>query len=149
MCCKCNRMILSQWTYPVDVLHVQPSPFYISLRSPPNACVIMSLIKPAGINTWDLICLCMHLPCLTLWGLVTHTCARGLCHHWFIQVMVTCSTPSHCLIQCWLSLIGTSAIKLGMIWIEIENFSLQQNAFECVICKMYSILFWLKWVKCM
>ena len=64
-----------------------------------------------------------------------------LCQHWFRELLVACSAPSHYLNQYWLILNWALRKKLHWNSNRNSNISIQENVFENDVCKMAAILF--------
>ena len=60
-------------------------------------------------------------------------------HNWFRQRLVAWSVPSHYLDQCWDIIDLTLGTNFGEILTEIKYISIQENAFENVVCEMAGI----------
>ena len=73
--------------------------------------------------------------------LVLHMCVAKLDQHWFREILVACSVPSHHLNQCWL--IGKWTLRNELQWNLNGNTKLfvHENAYALYPCEQTSVKF--------
>ena len=78
---------------------------------------------------------------------VPHICVSESDQHWFRQWLVACSAPSHYLNQCCYIVNWTFRNKLQWNLNRNTKLSIQENAYDNIVCEMAAILSSRTWVN--